>query len=203
MNTYYVEGYKIVEARFSNIYVIENFLEHDICDDIRNYIISIPLQKTQYTKNNNVLAFQSNTIKPETNDTINAKMRDLSYAMSKFNANIILSQNSGYILRKIYGPTRLHCDNIGSRDCTVNFIDGRDGGTNSDTVWVRNSTIIININDDYEGGIFNFPHHNIQIRAKKGSAIIFPPYWSHPHFVSDMLNGTYRYTITTWSLQSF
>jgi len=202
MNTYYIEGYKIVESKSSNIYVIENFLDIELCDDMRNYIESVPLQKTQYTKNNNVLAFETRQIDEEKKNILNEKMRDLSYAIKKLNQNIELSQNSNYIFRKIYGSTRMHCDNIGSRDTKVNFINEGIEENNND-IWVRNSTIIMNINDDYEGGIFNFPHHNIQIRAKKGSAIIFPPYWSHPHFVSDMLNGTFRYTITTWSLQLY
>ena len=33
---------------------------------------------------------------------------------------------------------------------------------------------------------------------KKGEAIAFPPYWTHPHEVSAPENGTFRYTINTW-----
>ena len=66
---------------------------------------------------------------------------------------------------------------------------------------VRNASMIFALNDDYDGGEFHFPCQDIHIRMKKGSVIIFPPYWTHPHEVSCIRNGTYRYTINTWALE--
>jgi hypothetical protein len=83
--------------------------------------------------------------------------------------------------RKIYGATRLHVDGVSWNE--------RDGG--------RLYSVIIALNSDYEGGEFVFPIQNIRVKLKAGEAIIFPPYWTHPHCTND-LNGTFRYTINTW-----
>jgi|TARA_R110002153_G_scaffold273763_1_gene445542 hypothetical protein len=86
-------------------------------------------------------------------------------------------------LRKIYGPTRRHYDHV--------LIDTLDG------VKYRNFSVIVALNDDYEGGEIIFPRRDIKVKLKAGEAIIFPPYWTHVHYTND-LNGTYRYTINTW-----
>jgi hypothetical protein len=86
-------------------------------------------------------------------------------------------------LRKIYGPTRRHYDHV--------LIDTLDG------VKYRNFSVIVALNDDYEGGEIIFPRRDIKVKLKAGEAIIFPPYWTHVHCTND-LNGTYRYTLNTW-----
>lgn len=103
--------------------------------------------------------------------------------------NIICSGDSGYCLRKIYGPTRLHKDGI-----NINPIDNRYLPIRK----IRNMSIIICLNDDYEEGEFYFPSQDYKIKLKKGQIIAFPPYWTHPHMVSEPTNNTYRYTINTW-----
>ena len=59
-------------------------------------------------------------------------------------------------------------------------------------------SVIIALNDDYEGGIFHFPHQNFTKKLGKGELIAFPPYWTHLHGVETPLNNTIRYTINTW-----
>ena len=59
-------------------------------------------------------------------------------------------------------------------------------------------SIIIALNDDYEGGIFHFPYQDFNVKLKKGQLIAFPPYWTHLHGVESPANGTFRYTINTW-----
>lgn len=103
--------------------------------------------------------------------------------------NITCSGDSGYCLRKIYGPTRLHKDGI-----NINPIDNRYLPIRK----IRNMSIIICLNDDYDGGEFYFPSQDYKIKLKKGQIIAFPPYWTHPHMVSEPTNNTYRYTINTW-----
>jgi hypothetical protein len=92
-------------------------------------------------------------------------------------------EDSGYNLRKIFGGTRLHIDTITT------------GGYKE---YIRCASVIINLNDDYDGGIFNFPKQDFSIKLNKGSAIVFPPYWTHPHEVSKVGEGQSRYTINTW-----
>lgn len=133
-------------------------------------------------------------------DTINDKMIIISKIMKEINSNICFEYNSGYNLRKIYGRTKTHTDGILEiiKDY-VNFIHKENTIENYNMV--RNASMIFALNDDYSGGEFHFPYHDIYMRMKKGSVIIFPPYWTHPHEVSALENDTYRYTINTWPLE--
>ena len=62
----------------------------------------------------------------------------------------------------------------------------------------RKSSIIIGLNDNFEGGEISFPYQNEKIKICKGEAILFPPEWSHVHYTNDLQNRTYRFTINTW-----
>jgi predicted 2-oxoglutarate/Fe(II)-dependent dioxygenase YbiX len=88
--------------------------------------------------------------------------------------------------RKIYGATKLHTDTDGSR-MDMN-----------DVLASRTLSVIIALNDDYEGGELIFPLQNYKIKLKKGQLIAFPPYWTHPHYTNEPENDTFRYTINTW-----
>ena len=92
-------------------------------------------------------------------------------------------EDSGYALREIYGATKLHIDSVIDPD---NPTKG------------RAASIIIALNSDYEGGIFNFPLQNYKVKLKQGDAIVFPATYTHPHEVSSPENETLRYTINTW-----
>lgn len=131
---------------------------------------------------------------------INKILENISETISKTNKYLKLNYITGYNFRKIYGRTREHCD------CLINVhtknITSIDNSNILDYKMVRNASIIFTLNDNYEGGEFNFPKQNFKIKMKKGSVIIFPPYWTHPHEVSSVINNTYRYTINTWSCEN-
>lgn len=132
-------------------------------------------------------------------ERMNKIMQDISDIMKEINNKIVFETNSGYCLRKIYGKTRNHVDNISQIHNTgITFIKNNKMG---DYVMVRNASIIFTLNDDYKGGEFKFSYHNINVKLKKGSVIIFPPFWTHPHETDELINDTYRYTINTWSCE--
>tara|TARA_B100001175_G_scaffold272587_1_gene245837 strand:- start:1125 stop:2096 length:972 start_codon:yes stop_codon:yes gene_type:complete len=99
--------------------------------------------------------------------------------------------NSGYQFRKIFGPTRMHKDGV------------YDTSTPATLDVTRIASIVICLNDDYEGGEFCFPIQDITVKLKKGQIIVFPPYWTHPHYTMDLKNRTYRYTINSWLHEDF
>lgn len=66
----------------------------------------------------------------------------------------------------------------------------------------REISVVLNLNDNYEGGDFNFYHPNGKeiietVRMKKGTMIYFPSNYMYPHAVTPITKGT-RYSIITW-----
>lgn len=223
-----INDFNIIEYEKSNIFIIENIFDMIFCDKLKQLIDGLPLSKSVINNFNNVecsyvsinslmkmddklfnsfikdpdnASTKSNEITIEKiklyNDEINCCMVKIENIMNKINRNIEFQYNSGYLLRKIYGKTKSHIDNIYKiYDSNINFI--KDDKKN-DYRMIRNASIIFALNDDYDGGMFNFPYYDISLKLKKGSVIIFPPYWTHEHEVYTVENHTYRYTLSTWS----
>lgn len=61
----------------------------------------------------------------------------------------------------------------------------------------RHLSISLHLNDDYEGGEFGFYNQDLRIKAKKGSAVVFPSNFMYPHEIMPVTQGT-RYSIITW-----
>ncbi len=61
----------------------------------------------------------------------------------------------------------------------------------------RDVSIVGYLNDDFEGGETFFDRQSIKIKPKKGSAIVFPAYYTHPH-QSIMVRSGRKYSWTTW-----
>ena len=188
----------------NNIFIINNqeLLTHEDCDFFKNFI-EYTIQNNEYSIekwdiNTNVICkfFHITNIKTKLNLQIDTK---LFYIFNKLinylydNYNIICRSDSGYCFRKIYGPTNLHCDTIFKQYVKEN--------ENVNINEIRNMSVIICLNDDYDGGEFFFPIQKCSIKLKKGDILAFPPYWTHPHMVNTPLNRTYRYTINSWLYQ--
>jgi hypothetical protein len=62
--------------------------------------------------------------------------------------------------------------------------DGQDG--NKDLAF----SLVTYINDDYEGGEISFPNHNVTIKPKAGSLIMFPSQQPFIHEVKPIISGT-------------
>jgi hypothetical protein len=101
-------------------------------------------------------------------------------------------QDDGYILHRIIGGGG------GTNLQTYKTIY-----KNSSTKFVPSLSIIIALNDDYDGGMFNFPNQNINLKLKKGEVILFPPYWTHPYSISSIGEKQIRHTINTFILDKF
>ena len=96
-------------------------------------------------------------------------------------ATTIIGYNKAMQFRKIHGASKFHAD----------------GGFCPVTMKDRLFSVIVALNGDYEGGEFEFPQQNIKVKLEAGEALIFPPYWTHPHRTNE-LNVPFRYTINTW-----
>jgi len=58
-------------------------------------------------------------------------------------------------------------------------------------------TVCAYLNDDYEGGLLEFPSIGKTYRFKKGDVIVFPSNWMYYHGVTPITSGN-RYTIVFW-----
>tara|TARA_R100000388_G_C7242516_1_gene162558 strand:+ start:564 stop:1118 length:555 start_codon:yes stop_codon:yes gene_type:complete len=66
----------------------------------------------------------------------------------------------------------------------------------------RSLSVIINLNDDYEGGdlVFAYQYLNKEMKRvplKKGSICFFPSNFLYPHMIEPITKGT-RYSIVAW-----
>lgn len=61
----------------------------------------------------------------------------------------------------------------------------------------RALSVLLYLNDDYEGGEINFFQSNITLKPKAGSILLFPSNFIYIHSVSEIKNGI-RYAVPTW-----
>ena len=181
----------------SSIYTASNLMTNAQCDFITNYIESNSSlwQERMIDDTNNVeckfMQLTSN-VKDYTllDDFIFSKVGILIRKITKEKTGFNGTNDDGYTLRKIFGGTRLHVDGVHSKSSGF-------------TKFVRCLSLIIVLNDDYDGGVLCFPNQGLKFRVQKGQAILFPPYWTHPHSVTSVGQGQARYTINTWILEKF
>ena len=161
---------------------IEKFsdiLSKETCELLINHLdanIDIARNAT-YSMVNNVMCYE--LILAQGSDLDNRVFKGIEKVIKKY-CEIYpffhAGHDMGYQLRKIYDKTRLHIDGVHKQ--------------------LRNCSIILGLNDDFEDGEFNFPNQQYTTKLGKGEALIFPVYFMYPHYV-DKPKG-FRYTINTW-----
>ena len=181
----------------SCIYTASNLITDVQCDYIISYIERNPSLWMQralgYTSNVECNYITLNKNVPEHNIMDSFIFSIIGNILTKFihiHPAFKGIQDDGYTLRKVHGGTKLHVDGVHSTA----------GGFKK---FVRSLSIIIVLNDDYDGGVFCFPNQGLKFRVQKGQAILFPPYWTHPHSVTSVGEGQSRYAINTWILEKF
>lgn len=169
------------------IFIIDDIIPVNICDKFIDFIDNNADHEETWGEVENVqckyciLGDDKGRIHKEYDDIVYEITCKIVNFFEKFGIDI--KNDSGYCLRKIYGSTRFHVDGI--------FNDSKDRDN------YRIMSVIIALNDDYEGGEFFFPTQEKSCKLKKGQCIAFPPYWTHEHGVTAPQNGV-RYTINTW-----
>lgn len=190
-------GINIREVGKSNIYVIDDAFNGDLCDKLVKYIDSTKLKKLSFTDNNNVECYSVVHIEEnETHTFVINRIKELFKSVNQINDKIKIKGQTLFELRKVYGETRIHQDGVFNGDIVQTENNGK-------VKTVRSLTIVITLNDDFDGGIYTFPNQNITIKPKKGAAILFPPYYTHPHGVSAIETGKFRYICSSWALDDF
>jgi len=62
----------------------------------------------------------------------------------------------------------------------------------------RDISLLIYLNDDYEGGTLYFPYFDYRIKPQKGMLVYFPSDSRYFHAAESLISGT-RYAIVSWS----
>lgn len=177
--THYIDGYIVKEYKGKNIFIIENAIDYNLCDKTIELIDKSVLDIIHHGPKNNVESF---VVKYISNKKIE---QELTNVMKKVFDTVVCNfvpstkKVDRFQLRKVFGKTRRHSDGT--------VCEG-----------VRSVTIVFCLNDDFDEGIYNFPTQNVSFKPKKGSAVFFPPFWTHPHEVSKMENGKFRYIFSSW-----
>lgn len=187
----------------SNIFTAASVISDCQCDFITYYILKNSSlweeRDISYESGNNVACnyLTLNSLKSrgiqhaiELDGFIYTIITTMLHKLKELRSEFTASEDDGYTLRRIYGGTKRHADGVHSK---------LSGPKNV----VRALSLIIVLNDDYDGGIFNFPYQNIKFRVKKGEVLMFPPYWTHPHSVTSVGEGQSRFTINTWIHDKF
>ena len=174
----------------TNIFVYKNSIEPDLCErliQLYKHHQDTPLLLTEvHSLGYNVKCNYIETkFFPNIDKELVKVVTKVVQKVVQDNPHFYCSEASRFVVREIYGETRCHIDSV---------LDPHHVGR------ARTLSMIIALNGDYEGGIFNFPLQNYKVKLEQGDAIIFPPTYTHPHEVSSPENGTLRYTITTWML---
>jgi hypothetical protein len=194
------KNYKIIEYLNSNVFVIENVINSETCIKLISEIRRSYCEQLDFTEGNNVECFiTDNKANPKMIEYFTEKMMELIHEMVLLKS-IPISSLSNIEVRKVYGETRNHADGT----CNDTIVHPT---RNHNIKVVRSLTIVGTLNDDYEGGEYNFPSQNLKIKLKAGSFVMFPPYWTHPHSVSKIItkpnSNEYRYIVSTWGLDKF
>lgn len=174
-----------------NIFVIDNVITDELCDKIVEQIKLGKKDKVDWSDlHNNVICeamdinhIEDLQVRKNLDDEIFKVVNNFCKLLSLY--DIVCTNDTGFLLRKITGPTRLH-------------VDGVSANTTNPTSEYRVMSIVIALNEDYDGGEFVFPQQKRIIKLKKGQLIGFPSNWTHPHGTNSLKNGTMRYTVTTW-----
>ena len=179
---------ELEEIKLTSIYILRNVFSNEKMQDIKKIIDKCANSIEEYSECNNV---KSTYLHFQDIEHYNPKIyqgikRTFEYIQNKIGTHISSEKSSVEYsvtqLRKINGPTLLHTDGAlylpESNKC-------------------RLYSVIVALNSDYEGGEVNFPEQDVTVKLEAGDALIFPPYWTHPHSTNE-LNGTFRYTINTW-----
>lgn len=172
-----------------NIYVLSGVFSHDMCDHYITFFENQKQSMSTWDETNNVFCnyvnlshFQHFQCKENLKDYMIHTIIDIVKVLNEY-INYNCCGYEHFSIRKIYGPTKFHCDGVGNIPKMA-----------------RNMAMIVALNSDYEGGEFCFPVQNCKIKLEKGDILLFPPYWTHPHMVNAPKGNTYRYTINTWLL---
>lgn len=153
------------EYQNSDIYVASNVLDNKLCDElIRIYNIH------NKSADSNCVCLNRNEYN-NTDFKVYKKLRELLLKIFDINKYININADEGYILYSHHHESILKKEPLCTYEKYYNNL-------------INSLIIFININDNEQEATFKFPEQEISLKIEKGSAILFPPYWTHPYKIT-------------------
>ena len=189
------------------IRVEENIFDSDFCDKVvEEYKKDIHWEKAQTFKNNTDVRtndflqishnylLSKNKVRKSYDDFLFSKIFPLirEYA-DNFEGHLKYVKDSGFSLLR-YRVGEYYKEHV---DESPRVESDSNGKIIPETLHKRKLTVIIQLNDDFEGGGLAFFHRAYKTEVKKGSVIIFPSNYLFPHEALPVTKGT-RYSLITW-----
>jgi hypothetical protein len=165
------------------IYSIENILQSESVDQIASFAKSLDLWPVKTGNNSHVL--NEDTIKSSNNkiyeELLKASDSVLKVVEKKFNVSV----HQPYVSIARMGPGASQDEHYDKMSDYYEYSEmpARD----------KDLTAVIYWNNDFTGGVLNFPQHKLSISPKPGLVVTYPGDKYHTHSVSKVKGG-YRYT---------
>ncbi len=189
----------------SQILIAPNFVPEDICDEYIEYIqkqqeTDLSVFDAEATNRTGQLAWE---VEKETRDTQTVELEPIKEVVHDLMRHAVRDFLNPFFETQIkdsevpqilaYHPGGHYRPHI---DGETLFNDG--SGT---LKWVKNVdrdiSLVIYLNDDYEGGEIVFPKQAISIKPRKGLLVAFPSSHHFLHGVNPVVKGD-RYAIVNW-----
>jgi prolyl 4-hydroxylase len=183
----------------SEILLIESLLEPALCDHViqiaeccqfKPSSILINVVDTD-VRSSGILALGKNesALQDSTNQLLLRKVLIIQDMLFKRYGIKFPHAEMCSILRYLPGQNyRRHVDNLLLESRYVEIANG---------IPTRDISIVGYLNDDFEGGETLFDRQNIKVKPQKGSVVVFPSYYTHPHQSLPVIRGR-KYSFTSW-----
>ena len=182
----------------NDILLLENLLEPETCDHLIEVAefcqfeaatILIGAVDTEI-RNNGILPLdRRNPIQKSANNLVMTRIQVIQEALFKVYGVQFAHAEPCSILR--YSPSQQYKRHIDNILLSSRFKEVEQG------IPTRDVSIVGYLNDNFEGGETFFDRQSIKVKPQKGSAIVFPSYYTHPHQSLPVTRGR-KYSWTSW-----
>jgi hypothetical protein len=176
---------------------IQNAIPKELIDEVRGQASSWFLENTP-PPYNNAYNRLGRTVCITQEPALKAVDDKLSKFLQEFSAAVITPRFTPQFPTGDSG-FEYHRYEIGD-SCFVHSDGVTDMGANSVRGLVRYATVLIHLNSVAEGGETVFPNQNQSFKTIEGQVLVFPPYGTHPHYVTP--SSEPREIVMTWMVYS-
>lgn len=171
------------------IFKIDNAISENSCKKIIQF----------FEKNNNKKRIENNGAPNFTELNINQHIKELVSPISSTVVQHLKEYENNFLSFSRYFPSkicleefRIKCYDSKKIDRFDIHVDVTDKESSK-----RMLAFLYYLNEDFCGGETIFPEHDLSIKPKTGSLIMFPPTWQYPHIGSKVENGK-KYIMSTY-----